>query len=463
MTTAHGIQSAAWLLIALPLLSSAVLLLLGKRADKWGHLLGAAVPVVLFVYAVFLFFSVKGESGENREITLKMFTWIPVGGFHVDAGLLIDPLSLCFVLLITGVGVADPHLRRRLHGARPRTPPLLRLLQLLHRRDAAARPREQLPRSLRRLGGRRSRVLPADQLLLRPQHRGHRRQQGVLRQPGRGRRAVDRDHADVRLRRQHVLRGRAGRAAERRRRRRDLADAAARRVRQVRSVPAADLAAGRDGGPDAGVGADPRRHDGHRRRLPDRALGADLRPVAGRAHRRRDHRCDHAALRLHLRLRAGRPEAGARQLDRQPDRLHVPRRRARPGRLRDRHHPPAGPRLLQGRAVPLGRFGHARDERPHRHAALRRPGPRHADHLRRVRVRLPRDHRLPRRHRVLHQGQDHRGSVRQGRHVRLDPRAVRPARRGHHRVLHDARAGDDFPRQEALGGRRPPARGAHGA
>jgi NADH-quinone oxidoreductase subunit L len=102
VTTAHGIQSAAWLLVALPLLSSAVLLLLGRRADKWGHLLGAAVPVVLFVYALFLFFSVKGE--KNREITLKMFDWIPVGSFKVEAGLLIDPLSMCFVLLITGVG-----------------------------------------------------------------------------------------------------------------------------------------------------------------------------------------------------------------------------------------------------------------------------------------------------------------------------------------------------------------------
>ena len=31
--------------------------------------------------------------------------------------------------------------------------------------------------------------------------------------------------------------------------------------------------------------------------------------------------------------------------------------------------------------------------------------------------------------RVLHQGQDHRGRVRQGRHVRLDPRHLRAARR----------------------------------
>ena len=40
---------------------------------------------------------------------------------------------------------------------------------------------------------------------------------------------------------------------------------------QERAVPAARLAAGRDGGSDPGLGADPRRDDGHRRYLPGRA------------------------------------------------------------------------------------------------------------------------------------------------------------------------------------------------
>src|SRR5579875_1835390 len=102
MTPATGVQSVAWLLVALPLVSSAVLLLLGRRADKWGHWLGALVPVALFVYAIVLFFSVKGQS--DRQVDLTMFHWINVGRFHVNAGLLIDPLSLVFVLLITGVG-----------------------------------------------------------------------------------------------------------------------------------------------------------------------------------------------------------------------------------------------------------------------------------------------------------------------------------------------------------------------
>ncbi|MDT4939038.1 MAG: NADH-quinone oxidoreductase subunit [Pseudonocardiales bacterium] len=102
MNTASGIQSAAWLLVALPLVSSAVLLLVGKRGDKWGPLLGAIVPVVLFGYAAALFFSIKGES--NREVSLHLFSWIHVGNFRVDAGMLLDPLSMVFVLLITGVG-----------------------------------------------------------------------------------------------------------------------------------------------------------------------------------------------------------------------------------------------------------------------------------------------------------------------------------------------------------------------
>ena len=104
MNTASGIQSGVWLLVAIPAVSAAILLLAGKRADRWGPWLGGVVPIGLFCYAVPLFFSVKGESGDNREIERHLFSWVPVAGFHVDAGMLLDPLSMVFVLLITGVG-----------------------------------------------------------------------------------------------------------------------------------------------------------------------------------------------------------------------------------------------------------------------------------------------------------------------------------------------------------------------
>jgi NADH-quinone oxidoreductase subunit L len=99
---AHGIESYAWLLIAVPLASSGLLLVGGNRLNKWGHWLGALVPVALFGYVIALFFAVKGES--NRHVDLDMFSWIPVAGFHVEAGLLLDPLAITFALLITGVG-----------------------------------------------------------------------------------------------------------------------------------------------------------------------------------------------------------------------------------------------------------------------------------------------------------------------------------------------------------------------
>jgi NADH-quinone oxidoreductase subunit L len=102
LIAATGVQTGVWLLVAIPVLSAAVLLIGGKRTNKWGHLLGAGVPVALFIYAVVLFFSVKGQ--HNREIDQHLYTWIPVAGFHVDAGILLDPLSMVFVLLITGVG-----------------------------------------------------------------------------------------------------------------------------------------------------------------------------------------------------------------------------------------------------------------------------------------------------------------------------------------------------------------------
>ena len=58
-------------------------------------------------------------------------------------------------------------------------------------------------------------------------------------------------------------------------RHRDRAAAVRRRGRQVGPAAALPLAARRDGRPDAGVGADPCRHDGDRRRVPDDAHEPD--------------------------------------------------------------------------------------------------------------------------------------------------------------------------------------------
>ncbi len=76
---------------------------------------------------------------------------------------------------------------------------------------------------------------------------------------------------------------RAGRAAAAQACRRHRVLPVPRRDGQERAVPAAHLAAGRDGRPDAGLGADPRGDDGRRGRLPDGAHLAAVRPHARRA------------------------------------------------------------------------------------------------------------------------------------------------------------------------------------
>lgn len=91
-------------LIALPLLGAAVLLLAGRRSDRWGHIFGTLMSAASFAVGVSLFIQMLGNSDGERAMTQKLFNWISVGSFQVDAGLLLDQLSICFVLLITGVG-----------------------------------------------------------------------------------------------------------------------------------------------------------------------------------------------------------------------------------------------------------------------------------------------------------------------------------------------------------------------
>jgi NADH-quinone oxidoreductase subunit L len=97
-------HTLAWLLIAVPAVSAAVLLLGGRRTDAWGHLLGCAAPLLSFVFGVVIFLQLLGRDGEDRQETVQLFEWFSVGRITVDVSLLVDQLSILFVLLITGVG-----------------------------------------------------------------------------------------------------------------------------------------------------------------------------------------------------------------------------------------------------------------------------------------------------------------------------------------------------------------------
>ena len=288
------------------------------------------MPVVLFVYAVWLFFSLQGEAGGARSRNLHLFSWVPVGGFKVDVGFLLDPLSLTFVLLITGVGSLihiyavgyldhDPG-RRRFFGYFNLFIAAMLLLVLAN---------GYLVLYVGWEGVGLASYLLIGYYYTRPSAATAAKKAFIANRVG-----------DVGLSIaimlmfaylgstdfQHVFAGVAGLHPG---------------VITALALMLLLGACGKSGqfplqtwlpdameGPDPGVGADPRGDHGDRRGVPDRPVGADLRPDRGRPHRGHHRRRDHPAVRLCLRVRPGRPEAGAGLLHGQPDRLHVPGGRA---------------------------------------------------------------------------------------------------------------------------------------
>ena len=92
------------LTFVLPLAGAVVLLLGGRAADAWGHLLGCATVIGSFVCGIALFAHLLGRPAEDRAVRDVLFSWVPVGALNVNFSIAVDALSICFVLLITGVG-----------------------------------------------------------------------------------------------------------------------------------------------------------------------------------------------------------------------------------------------------------------------------------------------------------------------------------------------------------------------
>jgi NADH-quinone oxidoreductase subunit L len=100
-----GVFSLLWLIVALPALGAAVILVLGnRRTAGWAHLVGTATVAGSFVISLVAFFALLGREEGDRSVGQHLYTWFEAGRFQADIGLLLDPLSALFLLLITGVG-----------------------------------------------------------------------------------------------------------------------------------------------------------------------------------------------------------------------------------------------------------------------------------------------------------------------------------------------------------------------
>ncbi len=101
---ASGLFSWAWLMIAIPAVAAAVLLLGGRALAKVGPAIAVGAVFASFALALVLFVVMFTSPVDARAVSVPLYEWIGTGTWSVDAGLLVDPLSILFALLITGVG-----------------------------------------------------------------------------------------------------------------------------------------------------------------------------------------------------------------------------------------------------------------------------------------------------------------------------------------------------------------------
>ena len=93
-----------WLLVAAPLASAAILLLLGSVADRWGHWLGVAASGSAFVVGLGALIELLGRDEHDREVVVELGEVFRIPGLLEAPALLVDPLSITFVMLVTFVG-----------------------------------------------------------------------------------------------------------------------------------------------------------------------------------------------------------------------------------------------------------------------------------------------------------------------------------------------------------------------
>ncbi len=104
-TTALELLDLMWIVPLLPLTGAVVLLFAGKRiGEPKAGWLATAMMALAFVWSVVMFLALISLPGEERKHVSDVFTWLSAGNLKVELGFLADPLSITWILLVTGVG-----------------------------------------------------------------------------------------------------------------------------------------------------------------------------------------------------------------------------------------------------------------------------------------------------------------------------------------------------------------------
>ncbi len=95
-----------YLTVLFPLLGFIINGLFGSKIknEKIIGTIGAGAIGLSFLVAVGAFIQTLGMPAEDRQTIVNLFTWLNVGGLHVNVAYQVDQLSLVMALIVTGVG-----------------------------------------------------------------------------------------------------------------------------------------------------------------------------------------------------------------------------------------------------------------------------------------------------------------------------------------------------------------------
>ena len=95
-----------YLTTLLPLLGFVINGLFGRKIknERIVGIIGSATVGLSFLVVLGAFIQTLGLPVEERSNTVNLFTWLSVGGLHIQFAYLVDQLSLTMSLIVTGVG-----------------------------------------------------------------------------------------------------------------------------------------------------------------------------------------------------------------------------------------------------------------------------------------------------------------------------------------------------------------------
>ncbi len=103
---AHDLLQTVGVVPLLPLLGAVLLLFFGKRiGEPRAGWIATGLMGLAFVWSLVMLAAALSLPPDARSVSSTLFTWLPADVLKVDMAFLADPLSITWLLLVTGVGM----------------------------------------------------------------------------------------------------------------------------------------------------------------------------------------------------------------------------------------------------------------------------------------------------------------------------------------------------------------------